>query len=94
MNGTFRTCPDCGRLLLTNDGEMQKHDCEPITFNLEPESSADGPGAGVDAGWLVLWSGKPGPAHAVRVARLHEDDGSFQIVPNGDAMPITVVDDS
>lgn len=67
----------------------------PVTvFRYDPDPEPDLPPAGVTPAWLVLWDGKPGPAHISKGAMLHEGDGHLVPVFDGPLEPCTVIDDS
>jgi hypothetical protein len=67
---------------------------QPLVFHFYPESEPDPEPAGVTPAWLVLWDGKPGPAHIIKGAMLHEGDGGLMPVFDGEMEPCTVIDDS
>lgn len=47
---------------------------------------------GVTEGWLYLHNGKPGPARALKMTALADDEGVVTFEPNGEWQDVTVVD--
>lgn len=68
---------------------------EPLTFWYyeQPEPPPDAPEAGVQTGWVVLWSGEPGPAQVAEAAMLHDGKGEFDVVLKGEFAECQVVND-
>jgi hypothetical protein len=50
--------------------------------------------AGVERGWLVHWTGEPGPALRVEVSILHDGDGGSSTEMVGEWVDCEVVDDT
>lgn len=46
--------------------------------------------SGVASGYLVVWTGEPGPGQCMPVAALTEDDGTWHIVRNGEFSDVTI----
>lgn len=48
---------------------------------------------GVTQGWLVNWTGEPGPAKMLKVVALVDGDGFVSVEQNGEWVDTTVTDD-
>lgn len=65
----------------------------PLVYHYDPTPVTPKHEAGVTQGWIVLWSGKPGPAVVAPAAMLIDDEGVVNVVQTGEAYDTEVVDD-
>lgn len=64
---------------------------EPLTYYVYEEPPP--PPAGVQVGYVVVWNGQPGPGSCMPVAVLHDGEGGWDVVPNGEFEFVTITAD-
>lgn len=65
-----------------------------LEYLYDPETNDADPmfSEGVTDVWLYQWGGKAGPARALKMAALADDEGTVMFEPNGEWQGVTVTD--
>ena len=64
-----------------------------VMYRYNPEPVEPFLKEGVTQGWVVQWTGEPGPGRSLKVAALVDDEGNVFLEPTGEWEDVTVTAD-